>query len=304
MADNPVTAISKMLTQLTPIPTDAVPEMETPGKIRAVLFDIYGTLLISGTGDISLASPLQGIFGMKEILAKSGFTTSFERIGDTISDLLERSIRERHEELHQIGVDYPEVDIRDIWKKVLAALWIDGQLDDNPSGKPVDLLALRYELAVNPVWPMPGFPEIVGRLRKAGYLTGIVSNAQFYTALILEAITDKSLEQLGFGKNLCAWSYELSRSKPSPEVFRGPLAELSNGGIFPSEVLYVGNDMLNDVTAASDAGCRTALFAGDRRSLRLREGDKRVDVEPDMIITELSQLDTLIPKGASHGKTN
>ncbi len=302
MADNPASVVSEMLTQMTPIPTDTVPETETPGKIRAVLFDIYGTLLISGTGDISLASPLQGIFGMKEILVKSGFTTSFERIGDTISELLESGIRERHDELHR--VDYPEVEIRDIWKKVLATLWIDGLLDDNPSGKPVDLLALRYELAVNPVWPMPGFPEIVSRLRKAGYLTGIVSNAQFYTALILEAITGKSLEQLGFGKNLCAWSYELSRSKPSPEVFRGPLTQLSNDGIFPSEVLYVGNDMLNDVTAASDAGCRTALFAGDRRSLRLREGDERVDVEPDMIITELSQLDTLIPQGAFHGKTN
>ena len=107
MADNPASVVSEMLTQMTPIPTDTVPETETPGKIRAVLFDIYGTLLISGTGDISLASPLQGIFGMKEILVKSGFTTSFERIGDTISELLESGIRERHDELHR--VDYPEV---------------------------------------------------------------------------------------------------------------------------------------------------------------------------------------------------
>ncbi len=295
MADNPAPAIREMLTQMTPITTEAVPVTETPGNIRAVLFDIYGTLLISGTGDISLASGHPGTFGMEEILTQSGFTTSSRHIGDTISDLLERGIRERHEELHRLGVDYPEVEIRDIWKKVLTTLWADGLLDDDPADKPVDLLALRHELAVNPVWPMPGFPEIISRLGNAGYLIGIVSNAQFYTPLILEALTGKSLEQLGFGKKLCAWSYKLTRSKPSTDIFKGPLAQLSNSGIIPYEVLYVGNDMLNDVATASSAGCRTALFAGDRRSLRLREGDERVDVEPDMVITELSQLDTLIP---------
>ena len=45
---------------------------------------------------------------------------------------------------------------------------------------------------------------------------------------------------------------------------------------FPAErVLFVGNDMLNDVAAAAAVGLRTALFAGDQRSLRLREKDPR-----------------------------
>jgi putative hydrolase of the HAD superfamily len=50
--------------------------------------------------------------------------------------------------------------------------------------------------------------------------------------------------------------------------------------------------MLNDISTASAAGCRTALFAGDRRSLRLREGENTV--EPDMIITGLTELESLI----------
>jgi putative hydrolase of the HAD superfamily len=49
--------------------------------------------------------------------------------------------------------------------------------------------------------------------------------------------------------------------------------------------------MLNDVAAASQAGFRTALYAGDRRSLRLRSGDDRIQrVQPDLVVTHLRQL--------------
>ena len=62
-------------------------------------------------------------------------------------------------------------------------------------------------------------------------------------------------------------------------------------GMMSEETLYVGNDMLNDVWTASQCGLRTALFAGDQRSLRMRGDDPRcADLEPDVIITKLSQL--------------
>jgi putative hydrolase of the HAD superfamily len=56
-------------------------------------------------------------------------------------------------------------------------------------------------------------------------------------------------------------------------------------------VLYVGNDMLHDVLPAAAMGFRTALFAGDRRSLRRREGDARVaSVTPDVVVLQLRDL--------------
>jgi putative hydrolase of the HAD superfamily len=293
MSDKTASLIQETLTRLSPIPTDLVPRMDTSVKIRALLFDIYGTLLISGTGDIGIAARQPEAIGMKGILSESGITTQNGDIGISVQQELERNIEECHQELRQLGVDYPEVEIRNIWRKTLS---------DVESGDDfIEMLALRHELAVNPVWPMPGFPEIISRLNSAGFRTGIVSNAQFYTPIILEALTGQTLSQIGFENSLCAWSFELARAKPSPEVFKKPLARLAADGISPSEVLYIGNDMLNDVAAASINGCVTALFAGDRRSLRLRDGDERADTVPDMIITELSQLEMLIPKGASDG---
>ena len=295
MIDNSKSIINSILTALKPIPPDMKSNLEIPRNIKAILFDIYGTLLISGTGDISLASLQGDTLDMDKILKGSGFSTFFTSCSMKIPSLMNKFITARHDELRLQGIDYPEVDIRTIWEKVLGELWLEGLLNENPENKSVDLLALRHELSVNPVWPMPGFPEIVLQLKNAGYHVGIVSNAQFYTPLIMEALTGQTLEEIGFDLSLCAWSYENQLAKPSSEIFDKPLKKLADIGIKPSEVLYIGNDMLNDVTAASTAGCRTALFAGDRRSLRLRDGDKRVKTKPDMIITELKQIESLIP---------
>ena len=49
--------------------------------------------------------------------------------------------------------------------------------------------------------------------------------------------------------------------------------------------------MLNDIWGAARHQFQTVLFAGDRRSLRKRDGDPRVgDCRPDLVLTDLSQL--------------
>ncbi len=61
--------------------------------------------------------------------------------------------------------------------------------------------------------------------------------------------------------------------------------------ICEKDVLYLGNDMLNDITPAKKAGFTTALFAGDKRSLRLRKDHSEcMHMKADMVITDLIQL--------------
>jgi putative hydrolase of the HAD superfamily len=56
--------------------------------------------------------------------------------------------------------------------------------------------------------------------------------------------------------------------------------------------------MLNDIYPARKAGFKTALFAGDQRSLRMRSDDPRCrDLTPDLVVTDLGQLIAVI--GAS-----
>ena len=49
--------IQALSASLAPIPTSIAPHCPKITGLRAVLFDVYGTLMISGSGDISLAAP-------------------------------------------------------------------------------------------------------------------------------------------------------------------------------------------------------------------------------------------------------
>ncbi|MEM1063178.1 MAG: HAD family hydrolase, partial [Planctomycetota bacterium] len=156
-------------------------------------------------------------------------------------------------------------------------------------------LATEYECRVNPVWPMPGCRELLRALHARRLPLGIVSNAQFFTEDLFEALLDADRPSLGFEPDLEVFSYKTEEAKPGEELYRRAADALAARGLTPAETLYVGNDMLNDVTPAAAVGFKTVLFAGDERSLRMREGDERVTgVIPDAIVTELPQLFSII----------
>ncbi|MDR2739603.1 MAG: HAD hydrolase-like protein, partial [Treponema sp.] len=132
-------------------------------------------------------------------------------------------------------------------------------------------------------------------LRNRSIRLGLISNAQFFTPLLFEAFFGAPSEALGFDPGLRIYSFERGEAKPSPNLFTPAARRLESLGLKPENALYVGNDMLNDVFAAAQAGFKTALFAGDRRSLRLREGDCRVGgIMPDRVIRNLKDIPDLI----------
>jgi putative hydrolase of the HAD superfamily len=138
---------------------------------------------------------------------------------------------------------------------------------------------------------MPGLADTLCRLKAAGFPLGIVSNAQFFTPLLFPAFLNESPAAAGFSPDLCVYSFREGEAKPSPHLFHRAAAGLAAIGIRPGETLYTGNDMLNDIWAAKEAGLRTALFAGDGRSLRLRENDPRcAELKPDFILKSLDAL--------------
>jgi len=102
---------------------------------------------------------------------------------------------------------------------------------------------------------------------------------------------DDSDQIKGFEPNLIYFSWQLSRAKPDLEAFSQAVKHFAKLDIQPSEVLFIGNDLLNDVYPAHHVGMKTCLFAGDQRSLRLRQGHKMVQgIEPDFVIDDLQQL--------------
>jgi putative hydrolase of the HAD superfamily len=196
-------------------------------------------------------------------------------------DALNRAIESAHRTARRKGIDYPEVDIVRVWGQVLGSNDIQRLRD----------FALEVELILNPVYPMPGLDDLLLACHEKTVPMGIISNAQFYTVHLLERFLGTTLERRGFDRRLCFFSWREGHAKPSTFMFQRVKAVLLGMGIPAASVLYVGNDMQNDILPAVSVGLKTALFAGDRRSLRLRKTDDRCkELRPDLIVTDLRQL--------------
>jgi putative hydrolase of the HAD superfamily len=214
--------------------------------LRAILFDVYGTLLRSTAGETH-PDP-----AMRALIERSHAASPYP---------------------------FPEVDIREIHAAMYPEL----------SPAEIERSAIVHEQTVNPVQAMPGAVETLRDLSSRGLLLGLVSNAQFYTVPVMEGCLAEPLDDLGIDPGLCVFSYLERRAKPDVHLFEVVRERLLKRGIQPEEVLYVGNDVRNDIDPAKAAGFRTALFAGDESSLRLR-GRSIEESGADLVITDLRQL--------------
>ena len=268
---------------LEPLPTgQRLQPPARPVRTRTLIFDIYGTLLVSASGDVGTTAE-----DNRDALSRALHETGLTADALALLEALHAAISRRHlRAREEAGVDCPEIDIRDCWAEAFAGLGLP-----IPPIESIERLAVEYECRINPVWPMPGASELLAWARGAGYRLGILSNAQFYTPLVLEALFGRSVAALGFEPELCLWSWQTGHGKPSPWLFETLNKRLPAG----ETPFYVGNDRLKDIWPATRLDWYTALFAGDARSLRLREDDPRVqDVHPDAVITKLIQITKII----------
>ncbi|OPL15228.1 MAG: hypothetical protein AVO39_02185 [delta proteobacterium MLS_D] len=271
--------IRRYSTPMKPVAASLPPKGSPVKPVRAVLFDVYGTLLISRAGDIGGAQSeaASRIDEIAELCRGYGLTIE----AGLLLERFFRNIEAEKKRLSDQGVEFPEVLIEEIWMRVL-------DIKDRDLAR---LFALEFELTVNPVYPMPGLAKLLDGLRNRGLEMGIISNAQFYTPFLFSAHLGRDLEGLGFRKDLLFFSYNLGFGKPGGAAFETAALNLEKTGVRREETLFLGNDMLKDILPARAAGFQTVLFAGDSRSLNLREDDDRCGaVKPDMIITDLAQL--------------
>lgn len=305
MLESPIQLIRQFSFPLTPLPVN---QEEMKNRFQGisclkydempfpvVLFDLYGTLLQSASGEIGAQDPSDITASRYLSVRDDPPTKNPQKVGEpfptleplspflpllprnetlqTLQRWFLKEVEKRHEVLrstHQV----PEIRVEEVWAAILGL-----------SEEDAFEFSLRYELTVNPVYPMPGARECLEFLRKKGTLLGLVSNAQAFTPFYIEAFFGVSLEELGFHPDLTIFSYQWREAKPSPKLFLLAADALGSLGYTPQETIYVGNDLRNDVWAPQEVGFRAALFCGDGRSLRLYKDDPRYgEVKPDYLI--------------------
>jgi FMN phosphatase YigB (HAD superfamily)/glycosyltransferase involved in cell wall biosynthesis len=229
-----------------------------PKACRAVIFDIYGTLLIAPPGGVRPDPFVDPV--LRDILR------SFDHDPPASpSSELHAAVLRHHA---AAGVGYPEIDLRVLWREIL----------DLSQGTDTTALVEALEAAWHPARPMPGAEQAIGTLARSGLSLGLLSNAQCNTLATLGGISDL------FAPELTILSYQHGLAKPSPALFQILTDRLAGHGVSPGETLIVGNDPLHDILPAAAAGFQTALYNGHPDSHRPGE------CAPDLIFTKWPEL--------------
>jgi putative hydrolase of the HAD superfamily len=286
-----------ILSMLSPIeaePAPVRPKLRKIPGIRAVIFDVYGTLFTSRSGGNSLVN----MAGESDKLIVEALEEADFDVLDTdinFSELYVGHVRAHYDIRKAEGITYPEINICDVWQDFLNELFANGVIDGDMTERSIRRVIVRHECKVNPVWPSKGSLDLIRNLQDINVFSGVLSTAQFYTPIVMETLYQNSLETLGFRRPICIWSYEHRHRKPSASIFKLCEEGLKVIGLGVSEALYVGNDMLNDILPAQRIGLKTALFTGDKLSLRLHENVEECRrAKPTIIFSAFEQLSDCI----------
>jgi HAD superfamily hydrolase (TIGR01509 family) len=229
-------------------------------RVRLVCFDLWDTVFIDDSDEPKRS--LQGLVAKK-----------VER-----RDLVQHFLA-RHAPLERALVDcaYDTADaaFRQVWHnqhvtwpvEVRLRVVLSGLNRELPEGEFQELVRLHedMELGVRPDL-VPGAAETL-RLLRQRYTLAVVSDAIFSPGRALRELL------AGYGLldlfSAFAFSDEVGRSKPAPEMFQRA-AELAGCRI--DEIVHVGDREHNDIAGAKDAGALAVLItaAVDRGSAHTR----------------------------------
>ncbi len=212
--------------------------------VRAVIFDVYATLLEVGAPPVDADAHWRRLFiemlGTRPPLTRTEFSVRSAHV-----------IAGHHAAARAQGIPWPEIN----WPLVVTEVL--PQLAELPPDQFSEFL-LRQMAVGRTLRLAQHAAECLCQLSDHRLALGIASNSQAYTLRELDtALQGADLNLSIFDPDLCFWSYKHGFSKPDPHVFRILSARLEARGIRPAETLMVGDRLDNDIAPARAQGWQT-----------------------------------------------
>jgi FMN phosphatase YigB (HAD superfamily) len=275
--------------------------------VRAVLWNIYGTLLAISGGELLFEHPNAFIMdtALDKTIQEFNMWGSMSRKPGQPSDYMKSIYREVLQDLMiRAPRNSPEICTERIWEAIVKKLLQKGyKFDSNFYGALNEYsakVAYFFHASLQGTACYAGAANALKQVANRQLVQGLLADGQCFTTVQLQRglkqqDADVDLDAL-IDPRLRLLSCQVGLRKPSEALFQLALEKLEERGIAPVQVLHIGSRLTQDIVPAKKLGMRTALFAGDSSSLQATpEQLKASATRPDILLTSLEQIAELFP---------
>lgn len=284
--------------------TKSKPHLKKLPMVRAVTWNVYGTLLSISGGEFVREHPQKFIMDMaldktiqefkmwKSMSRKPGQPAEYMRV------MIENVVDELNFQVEK-GERYPEISVEKIWEGIVRKLLQNEYLIETGRYGTLEEFSLKiayfFHRSLQGVGAQRGATETIQWLKENQIWQGLLSDGQAFTGVQLKRSLAEQDPRVQL--DLCippftrVLSHAVRGKKPSDRLFKEMVHRLDKAGISTSETLHIGNDLVNDLGPARKHGFLTCLYTGDSSSLKASPemvADKAL--RPVVMITELSQV--------------
>lgn len=286
-------------------PVNAAPYIKPLADIKAVAWDIYGTLLRITDGELMFVHPqaVRMEIALDKTIQEFNMWQSMSRKPGAPWEYMLQMYERAYDELRLQGSgrkgELVEIDAAKIWRKILDKLdkndfrYDVGQYGDFDEFS--EKIAYFFHSALQGVEAAPSAAATLTMISDAHLPQGLIADAQGLTQTQLlrglhaqGTLADRAV---WFDRSLVTLSYLEGVRKPSKSLYVTAATRFQQRGIRPENVLFISSRLREDLIVAKAAGFRTALYAGEKLSLSATASDLRdPTTKPDRLLTQLPQL--------------
>jgi len=303
----------KLIWPKVPAPkaVNANPSIKPLPGIRAVLWDVYGTLLRISDGRFTLFPEEEARLQIaldKTIHEFNMWNHMYRKPGPPWQSIIGiyRSTIERQSMHASPAGDVTDVDLVETWRALITKLFekeyaydegLYGDLDEFS-----EKVAYFFHCSLQATEARANAVRAMSDLSSAGLTQGFLSDGQSFTlvqtlkALAIQGDLPPLHELIRPQSLIFSWAHGVK--KPSKSLFAAAVQQLRALGIQSQEVLHVSCRLSTDLVPARAAGMKTALLVAEKLGLEVSADVlKSPATRPDRLLTDLSQITHVVGFG-------
>lgn len=287
---------------------NANPSIKPLPGIRAVMWDVYGTLLRVSDGRYTPFPDEEARLQIaldKTIHEFNMWNHMYRKPGPPWQSMIGiyKSTIERQSMQAAAKGNITEVNLVETWRALIVKLFEKEYSYDESQYGDLDefseKVAYFFHSNLQATEARSGAARAMSDISAAGLTQGLLSDGQSFT--LIQTLRSLAMQdelppvyEL-FRPQTLVLSYDAGVRKPSKMLFAEAVQQLRSLGIQAQETLHISCRLSTDLVPARAAGMKTALLVAEKSGLEVSADVlKAPETRPDRLLTDLSQLRSVL----------